>query len=78
MEALKLSGVARQGKLVLEVPERFNQQELEVIVLSNTDEASKGEQESTAQNGKLKQMLEIIGTAEYPNTPTSKYDVYNQ
>ena len=75
MEALKLTATALDGKLTIAVPDLFNNQQVEVIVLMPP-------KEELRQGEALKELhhrrMEHFGKAPVPHFPISKYDVYNQ
>lgn len=73
MEALRLMAIASGGKLSISVPEAFNNQELEVIVLLQPDVNRKDVLDELKRK-----RLEDFGKAAFPDFPTNKYDVYNQ
>lgn len=75
MEALKIRGVAHNGFLTVKVPEEFEDQELEVIVLP----MQKNEQKATnAHAEKVKRLMSIVGTAKFPDTSLDILNVYEQ
>lgn len=74
METLRYIETTQDGRLVLEVPVEFRNQELEVLV--------KPLQESTVKKKSREEFMEMvrdfIGSAPYPDAKTDKYDVYDQ
>jgi hypothetical protein len=78
MEALKLKGIAHDGRLTIEVPEEFDEKELEVIVSLTTTPDTQESERKTQHVEKVKQLKSIIGAAKYPDFPITKYDVYEQ
>ena len=74
MEALRLMAKATEGKLSIVVPEAFNNQELEVIVLMQPTKAP--EEKALAELHKRR--MDIFGKAPFPDYPINKHDVYNQ
>jgi hypothetical protein len=76
MEAIKITATASEGRLTVAVPEAFNNQELEVIVLRKPKEDRDERQE--AMTALHRKRMELFGKAKYPDFPISKYDVYNQ
>lgn len=75
MEAIKVRGIAKNGELTISVPDSFNEQELEVIVLSS---CNKQDDNLSAHEEKVKRMMSIVGTAKYPNLSTDLLNVYDQ
>lgn len=85
MEALKLKAIAHEGKLTVEVPEEFDEKELEVIVLYANTQAFKTHDDEPVKKfhempveERLKVLEQYKGTAKFPDFPISKYDVYDQ
>ena len=85
MEALKLKGIAHEGKLTVEVPEEFDEKELEVIVLFSREQAMERNNDEPVKkfhempvDERLKVLEQYKGTAKFPDFPISKYDVYDQ
>lgn len=74
MEALRLMATASEGKLSIAVPEAFNNQELEVIVLMQSRKNEN--KESLAELHRKR--TEDFGKAPFPDFPINKYDAYNQ
>jgi len=74
MEALRTTGVAKDGILTVQVPEKFEGKDLEVIVLSNDEQPVNVEE----RNKKVNRLLSIIGTAKDMNKTFDKHDVYDQ
>jgi hypothetical protein len=77
MEALRTTGVAKDGILTVHVPEKFEGKDLEVIVLSS-DEDSDQPTQKDLQSKKIERLLKVIGTAKDSTTTFDKYDVYDQ
>jgi hypothetical protein len=77
MEALRTTGVAKNGILTVHVPEKFEGKDLDVIVLSS-DEADYEPTQKNLQNKKIERLLKVIGTAKDPTTTFDKHDVYDQ
>jgi len=75
MEAIKMKCIARNGELIIPVPDSFNEQELEVIVLSSS---IKSDNETSTHDEKVKHLMSIVGTAKHPNLSTDLLDVYEQ
>jgi len=74
METLRFVETTHDGKLVLELPEEFRDQQLEVTVkpLHEVMPKKKSHEE-------FKEMVrQFIGSAPYPEAKTDKYDVYDQ
>ena len=74
MEALRLMATASEGKLSIAVPEAFNNQELEVIVLMHP----KSNDVNDSSEELKRRRMEDFGKAPFPDFPTNKYDVYHQ
>ena len=75
MEAIKIKGVAKNGKLTIPVPDSFNEQELEVIVLSSSDKQNVSQY---MHEEKIKRLMSIVGTAKHPDLSTDFLNVYDQ
>ena len=75
MEAIKVKGVAKNGELTVPVPDSFNEQELEVIVLSSSN---KQDLDKSIHEERVKRLMSIFGTAKYPDLPNDLLDVYEQ
>jgi hypothetical protein len=76
MEAIRLKATALDGKLSIAVPDSFNNQEVEVIVLMQARETENDNDNSLAELHRKR--LNIIGKAPLPHFPITKYDSYNQ
>lgn len=76
MEAIKSRGIAKDGKLIIPVPASFNEQELEVIVLSIGKQHAPDK--SNRDEEKTRRLLSIVGTAKYPDLSNDILDVYEQ
>jgi len=77
MEALRTTGVAKNGILTVHVPEKFEGKDLEVIVL--TSDTDKDETlHKDLQSKKIERLLKIIGTAKDSTTTFNKHDLYDQ
>lgn len=76
MEALRLTAKAEDGKLTVSVPEAFNNHDLEIIVLLQSDTAQQKKEEGIAELHRRR--MAHFGKAEFPDFPTTKYDAYNQ
>ena len=79
MDAIRLTGKAANGMLSIKVPKEFEDEELEIIILSTKEKI--GEEITHNKSGtkeKTDRLMEIIATAKYPNFPITKHDVYNQ
>lgn len=74
METLQLTATAIDGKLLVAVPETYNNKPLEITVRVKEEGVHSVElTEEVKQRRK-----EDFGKAIYPDFPTNKYDVYNQ
>jgi hypothetical protein len=78
MEAIKIKGVASNGKLTVAVPKQFEEKELEVIILSAEEPMAMDQELTKNREEKAKRMMSIVGAANYPDFPLTKYDVYEQ
>jgi hypothetical protein len=77
MEALRTTGVAKDGILTVHVPEKFEGKDLEVILLSS-DEDNYEPTHKDLQGQKIERLLKVIGTAKDSATTFDKHDVYDQ
>lgn len=75
MGALKLKAIAHKGTLTIAVPKEFNEKELDIIISTSEKDVNKKE---PASEKKIKSLLNIVGTAKYPDFPVTKYDTYEQ
>ena len=75
MEVIKVKGIAKNGELTISVPDSFNEQELEVIVLSSSNIQVF---DKSMHEEKVKRLMSIVGTAKYPDLSTDLLDVYDQ
>ena len=57
MEALRTTGIAKDGILTVHVPEEFEGKNLEVIVLSSDDKNASQEE---LQSSKIERLLKVI------------------
>lgn len=69
MDAIKLIGTSHNGKLVVDVPEEYDEKELEILIVSSKDTANKKEVE-TKRN--ITEMMKIAGAAKYPEISITK------
>jgi len=77
MEALRTTGIAKDGILTVHVPEKFEGKDLEIIVLSS--DTDKDEiLDKDLQSKKIERLLKIIGTAKDSTTTFNKHDLYDQ
>lgn len=74
MEALQLTATAVDGKLLVAVPENYNNKPLEVTVRVKDEGVYSVELTEQLKQERKKD----FGKAIYPDFPTNKYDVYNQ
>ena len=75
MEALKTTATAKNGTLTISVPEKFEGQDLEVIVLSPDEKETENNE---IKNKRINRLLSVIGTAKDMNTTFNKHNVYDQ
>jgi len=77
MEALRTTGIAKDGILTVHVPEKFEGKDLEIIVLSS--DTDKDEiLDKDLQSKKIERLLKVIGTAKDSAATFDKHDVYDQ
>lgn len=74
METLQLTATAIDGKLLVAVPETYNNKPLEITVRVKEEGVHSVE---LTEELKRKRM-EDFGKAPFPDFPIDKYDVYNQ
>lgn len=65
---------APEGKLSIELPEGFTNQEIEVIVRTQSEKAAEDE----ALKELHQRRMAHFGKAKYSDFPINKYDAYNQ
>jgi len=75
MEALKTTGKSKNGLLTVQIPETFDGQELEVIILSLKDDTNI---EKNVQEDKTQRLLRVIGSVPDKHKNFDKHDVYDQ
>jgi hypothetical protein len=78
MEALKTKGMAKDGVLIIHVPEEFEGRNLEVIVLPEEEQPGSEVKNNTDKNQKLNRLFSVIGTAKDMNKNFDKHEVYDQ
>jgi hypothetical protein len=82
MEAIKLTGVSHNGKLIVSVPEEFDEKELELMIISSKekkdDDKEKIEENKTKEDKRREKFMKVFGSAKHPDFPITKYDVYDQ
>ncbi len=82
MEAIKTKAIAHKGVLTIPVPKKFEEKELDVIILSDgdnkEDDVEMEEKRKKQHEEKVRTLMSIVGTAKYPDFPITKYDVYDQ
>lgn len=71
MEALKTIQSTQNGVLHIEVPEHFNNTQLEVIVIPL-------HQKDRPEKDLGSSIKKYFGTARFPSNKVNKYDAYNQ
>ena len=76
MERIRLITTIKEGKLSLVVPDEFNNQEVEVIVSKQIQDAESGADNELTELHRRR--MEHFGKAPLPHFPMTKYDVYNQ
>lgn len=63
----------------MSVPKEFDEKELEIILLSIENEADLNENAAVQNHEeKVKRLMNIVGAAQFPDFPITKYDVYEQ
>ena len=77
MEAIKLTGTAHNGKLIVDVPKEFDEKELEIMIISSKVTGEQEEKKIPADD-RAEKFMKLIGSAKHPEFPMTKYDVYDQ
>lgn len=78
MEAIKLIGTSHNGKLTVDVPEEYDDKELEIMIISSKEKENDDNGKLEEEKRRRKALLSIVGTAKHPDFPMTKYDVYDQ
>ncbi len=79
MQAIKIKAKSHGRTLTLQVPQQFDNKELEVLVYINDNDANDSAAlESLTNKNRLKEMMSIVGSAKYPDFHIEKYDTYDQ
>ncbi len=74
MEAIKLKGTSHKGKLIVSVPEEYDDKELEIIIISSKEK----KMEEIKNDERREAFMKLIGSAKHPDFPMTKYDTYDQ
>lgn len=77
MDAIKLIGTSHDGKLTVDVPEEYDNKELEVMIISSK-EKNQENQEKLKIDERKEKFIKIFGSAKHPDFPITKYDTYDQ
>lgn len=77
MEAIKLIGTSHKGKLTVDVPEEYDDKELEIMIISSKEKKKKN-QEKLESDERKEKFMKIFGSAKHPDFPMTKYDTYDQ
>jgi hypothetical protein len=78
METLEFIKKAEGGKIILDIPENLQGKEL-MIKVSEQDENDEIKKfKDMPLEERLRVLKQYQGTAKYPDTDVSKYDVYDQ
>lgn len=77
MEIIEVVRKVENGKIIIEVPESFNEHEVRVVVSEVERQPVKKFIDMPVEE-RLETLKKYWGTARYPDYPTSKYDVYEQ
>lgn len=79
MEALKLIGTSHNGKLTVDVPEEFDEKELEIMIISSKEKKNENDDENKMNaSERAEKFMGLAGSAKHPDFPMTKYDVYDQ
>lgn len=73
MQAVRTIQRPVNGELLIQVPERFHNMELEIIILPALAKEEEGDNQKV---GRLEMVAHLKGSL--PNRPYSKYDSYEQ
>ena len=78
MDAIKLIGTSHKGKLTVDVPEEYDEKELEIMIVSSKEKKKDDNGKLEEEKRRRKSLLSIVGSAKHPDFPMTKYDVYDQ
>lgn len=77
MDAMKLIGTSHDGKLTVNVPDEYDNKELEIMIVSSK-EKEKEQRENQIVDERKEKFMKIFGSAKHPDFPMTKYDTYDQ
>lgn len=76
MDILEITKTVKEGKVVIELPHEFDNQDVEITVSKNTED---GEDWACLPAIKRMEILKsFYGGDKFPYVKVGKYDVYNQ
>jgi hypothetical protein len=76
METLEFIKTAKDGKIIIDVPEALEGKEVKVLVIEENEDIKKFHLMPVAE--RIKILEQYKGSAKYPDAETNKYDVYDQ
>ncbi|MCY7421984.1 MAG: hypothetical protein LH478_09620 [Chitinophagaceae bacterium] len=78
MEAFEVNQKVENGKIVIVLPERFNDKEVKVKITVADEFGDEKDWANLPSHKKVELLKKFTGSAKYPNVETNKYDVYDQ
>jgi hypothetical protein len=78
MQAFETTQKVENGKVLIELPEEFNNHSVRIKVTEAKGLEDKEDWTNLPVEKKLEILKRFTGTAKYPNTDTNKYEVYDQ
>ena len=78
MEAIKLIGTSENGIITVDVPDEFNDKELEIMIVAAKDKEKKDIEKIKNNKERIQKFKNLVGSAKHPDFPMTKYDVYDQ
>lgn len=78
MDAIKLIGTSHKGKLIVDVPDEYDEMELEIMIISSKEKEKDDNRKLAEEERRRKALLSIVGAGKYPDFPMTKYDVHDQ
>lgn len=78
MEAFEVNKKVENGKIVIALPERFNDKEVKVKITAEDEFVDEKNWADLPSHKKVELLKRFTGSAKYPNVETNKYDVYDQ
>ncbi len=78
METFEFNRKVEDGKIIITLPERFNEKEVKITIVADDEFGDEDKWAELPGEKKLDILKRYAGTAKYPDIDTSKIDVYDQ